>query len=565
MKTSWMMVAQMRWIALWGALAIILVACGDDKVAGGTEAESTIALYVQQADGKPASMARVRILPDNYLSSGPAENAWNETNEDGYVSFEVRNGRYTIEARNVSKSKASGAVHTIKLDAKASDSQIDTIKLGKLSSIEGFVVLGESPVVRVVGLDRYVVPDSTGHFVIDSLPQGRFNVQIGDPQQVHSTKVQSKPGDTLYVDGSDTSSTIKVVKSKEWTASEYPENDWNAHESLLQGINGFAVGTLGAAGVTDSNGKIKKTKGEICIVTTTDDYAEVVDSSKVDSLGNPAKVIVAATGSLRACAEKEGATWILFKKSGKYNLYAPLRIKSNKTVDGRGRDIRIAGMGILTNESANLIFENLTFTSPAITAQDTSSRRALSIHNRTHHVWVDHCTFEEYPLIELDIKRSSYAVTLSWNRFENAQSGILFGLEPDIFVDTAQTLTMHHNYFANMEARGVLARHGKMHAYNNFFYDVKLAGIECTDSASCYIEGNVFNNEKPVAVYRLQNKDGTPDKATLGFVYMIDNWFGRGGENISGNARGFKPDYKVSVNEADAALAGRIKNEAGPR
>ena len=132
MKTSWMMVAQMRWIALWGALAIILVACGDDKVAGGTEAESTIALYVQQADGKPASMARVRILPDNYLSSGPAENAWNETNEDGYVSFEVRNGRYTIEARNVSKSKASGAVHTIKLDAKASDSQIDTIKLGSL-------------------------------------------------------------------------------------------------------------------------------------------------------------------------------------------------------------------------------------------------------------------------------------------------------------------------------------------------------------------------------------------------------------------------------------------------
>ena len=104
-----------------------------------------------------------------------------------------------------------------------------------------------------------------------------------------------------------------------------------------------------------------------------------------------------------------------------------------------------------------------------------------------------------------------------------------------------------------------------MHAYNNFFYDVKLAGIECTDSASCYIEGNVFNNEKPVAVYRLQNKDGTPDKATLGFVYMIDNWFGRGGENISGNARGFKPDYKVSVNEADAALAVSIKNEAGPR
>ena len=284
----------------------------------------------------------------------------------------------------------------------------------------------------------------------------------------------------------------------------------------------------------------------------------------MDSADVATKTIV-ATGSFRECAEKEGAVWILFEKSGSYNLQSPLRIKSNKTIDGRGRDVRITGMGVLTNESANLIFENLTFTAPSITAQDTSSRRALSIHNRTHHVWVDHCLFEEYPLIEVDIKRSSYAVTLSWNRFENAQTGVLFGLEPDIYVDTAQTLTMHHNYFANMDARGVLARHGKLHAYNNFFYDVKQAGIECSDSASCYIEGNAFNIETPVAVYRLENKDGTPDKSTLGFVKMDGNVYGRGGEELAGDALGYKPDYKISVGESGAELAVRVKNEAGPR
>ena len=565
MKNNLFMVAHIRSFALMSLFMLFFASCGNDRVAGGTEAESTIALYVQMADGKPAPMARVRILPDDYLSSGPAENAWNETNEDGHVSFEVRNGRYTIEARNVNKSKASGAVHTVALDAKTSDSKVDTIKLGELSSIEGFVVLGKSPVVRVTGLDRYVVPDSTGHFVIDSLPQGSFDVQIGDPEKVHSTKVQSNAGDTLFVDGSDTSSTIKVVKSKTSATTEYPESDWSAHETLLKGINGFAVGTLGAAGVTDSSGNVKKSKGEICIVTTTDDYVDVVDSSKVDSLGNPVKSVVAAKGSLRECAEKDGAVWILFKKNGKYNLQSPLRIKSNKTIDGRGRDVRITGMGILTNESSNLIFENLTFTAPSITAKDTTSRRALSIHNRTHHVWVDHCMFEEYPLILVDVKRSSYAVTLSWNRFENGQSGILFGLEPDIFVDSLQTLTLHHNYFENLEKVGVLARHGQMHAYNNFFFDVKQAGMECTDSAACYIESNVFNNETPVSVYRLENEDGSPDKTTKGFVYMNDNWFGRSGKNLSGNARGFKPDYKISFDESGADLAVRVKNEAGPR
>ncbi|MBR6941747.1 MAG: right-handed parallel beta-helix repeat-containing protein [Fibrobacter sp.] len=565
MKISWRTIAQMRLLALLGALALSFVACGDDRVAGGTEAESTIALYVQMADGKPAPMARVRILPDDYLSSGPAENAWNETNEDGHVSFEVRNGRYTIEARNVSKSEASGAVHTVALDAKTSDSKVDTIKLGELSSIEGYVVLGESPIVRVAGLDRYVVPDSTGHFVIDSLPQGSFDVQIGDPEEVHSAMVQSNAGDTLFVDGSDTSSSIKVVNSKMGVTTKYPEKDWNAHESLLKEINGFAVGTLGAAGLTDSTGKVNKAEGEICVVTTTDDFIDVVDSANVDSLGKPATTSAVAPGSFRECAEKDGAVWILFKKNGKYNLQSPLRIKSNKTIDGRGRDVRITGMGILTNESSNLIFENLTFTAPSITVKDTTSRRALSIHNRTHHVWVDHCTFEEYPLILVDVKRSSYAVTLSWNRFENGQSGILFGLEPDIFVDSLQTLTLHHNYFENLEKVGVLARHGKIHAYNNFFFDVKQAGMECTDSAACYIESNVFNNETPVSVYRLENEDGSPDKTTKGFVYMIDNWFGRSGKNLSGDARGFKPDYKVSSDESGADLAVRVKNEAGPR
>ena len=562
MKTSLMTIAQMRLLAWLGVFALALTACTERNVAGGTEAESTIALYVQMADGTPASTARVRILPDNYLSSGPTENVWNETDEDGQVSFEVRNGRYTIEARNVSESKASGAVHSVAL-AK-SDSKVDTIKLGELSSIEGYVLLGVSPVVRVAGLDRYVVPDSTGYFVIDSLPQGSFDVQIGDPEEVHSTTVQSNAGDTLFVDGSDTSSTIKVVKSKTSTATEYPESDWSAHDELLKQLQGYAAGTLGAAGVTDSTGKINKSKGEICVVTTTDDLIDIVDSSKVDSLGNYGTSVAVAAGSFRECAEKDGAVWILFEKSGLYNLQSPLRIKSNKTIDGRGRDVRITGMGILTQESSNLIFENLTFTAPAITARDSSSRRALSIHNRTHHVWVDHCTFEEYPLIEVDIKRSSYAVTLSWNRFENAQTGILFGLEPDIYVDTAQTLTMHHNYFANMEARGVVARHGKLHAYNNFFYDVKMAGVECSDSAQCYVESNVFNIENPIAVYRLENEDGSPDVATRGFVYALDNMFSRGGENTQ-DALVFKPEYKVTVDDADAELAVRVRNESGPR
>ena len=552
---KWKFVSRLQFL-LWlcVSLLLFLTSCSENKVAGGTEAESTIALMVQLADGSPVPMARVRVLPKDYLADSAVEKGWDETDKNGQLSFDAPDGNYAIEVRNVDASQAMGAVLYVSLDAKKADSVVETLKLSELSTIEGYVVLGESsPVVRVAGLDRYVVPDSVGHFVIDSLPQGNFDVQIGNPQEVHSTSVQSSAGDTLFVDASDSSAEIKVVDSKRPAATAYPESDWAAHDALLKQIVGYAEGTLGAAGATDRSGKIREAKGEICVVTTTDDFIDVKDSTKI------------APGSLRECAEKDGSVWILFKNDGAYNLQSPLRIKSDKTVDGRGRNVRITGMGILTNESSNLIFENLTFTAPAITAHDTTSRRALSIHNMTHHVWVDHCTFEEYPLVELDIKRSSYAVTVSWSRFENAQSGILFGLEPDIYLDTLQTLTLHHNYFANLELRGVPARHGKLYAYNNFFYDVKMAGIECSDSAACYIENNVFNIETPVALYRLETENGTPDKSTQGFAVMQGNLFGRGGEDFAGDARGFKPEGKVPVEEADAKLAVRVRNEAGPR
>ena len=548
--------------ASMGTVLFALLACSDSKVAGGTEAESTIALQVQLADGTPAAFTRVRALPESYLSDGKNVAEWAETDGDGFVKIPAEPGVYTVEARHVKHSVATGAVHSFTLEGNAF--KVDTVKLGELSSIEGYVLLGDSSlVVRIAGLDRFVVPDSTGHFVIDSLPAGSFDVHLGDPLESRSAMVQSASGDTLYVVCSDSST--DVVKTGETAVSEYPKGDWSAHDALVSQVEGFAVGTLGAAGKTDSTGAIIEAEGEICEVTTTDDYIVVEDTTSVDSTGAYETVAVVAPGSLRDCAYRDGPTWVIFKKSGTYNLQAPLRLKADKTIDGRGRDIRITGMGVLTDVSSNLIFENLTFTAPAITVQDTSSRRALSIHNGTHHVWVDHCTFEEYPLVELDVKRGSHNVTFSWNRFENAQTGILFGLEPDIFVDSLQTFTLHHNYFAGLDARGVVARHGKMHAYDNFFYDVALAGIECTDSASCYIESNVFNNEIPVADYRLVTEDGAPDMATKGFPYMLDNWSGNGGDDVSEKTPRFKPRYKVVVDQADAELTVRVKTQAGPR
>jgi pectate lyase len=256
---------------------------------------------------------------------------------------------------------------------------------------------------------------------------------------------------------------------------------------------------------------------------------------------------------------------VVFEKSGTYSLQSPLRIKKDKTIDGRGRDIRIAGMGVLTDMSSNLIFENLTFTAPAITVQDTSSRRALSIHNGTHHVWVDHCTFEEYPLVELDVKRGSYGVTVSWSRFENAQSGVLFGLPADMVKDSSQQLTVHHNYFVSLSEKGLRVHGGELHAYNNFFKDVGESGIACADSARCLAESNVFDVSTPVSLYSLFDEDGAPIDTTVGFAKMSGNLVVAGDWKFANDSQIDKPDYKYALDDADALLAGRIRENSGPR
>lgn len=546
-------------------LAGSFTACSNDKnVAGGTEAESTVVALQIQVSGN-AAYSRVRALPDDFLAEEATEAEWIETDENGFVKIPMEPGAYTVEARHVDGTDATGAVYSVALDSSSSN-VIDTIKLVELSSIEGFVLLGEStPVIRIAGLDRYVVPDSTGHFVIDSLPTGSFEVLFGDPQSINSAKVESTTGDTLYVDCSD--SVVQVTRSVESVATEVPNGDWNEHAALLAQVDGYAVGVLGAAGVTDSLGNILAAEGEICVVTTTEDYVIVEDTTEVDSAGNAKTTAVIAPGSLRECAYRDFPTWILFEKSGTYNLESPLRLGSDKTFDGRGRDVRITGMGILTQESSNLIFENLTFTAPAITVQDTSSRRALSLHNGTHHVWVDHCVFEEYPLVELDVKRGSHNVTISWSRFENAQTGVLFGLAADIIMDTAQSLTMHHNYFAGLSRDGILAHGGKLHAYNNFFDSVEKSGVVCSDAARCLIEKNVFNNELPVTLYRWYNEDGSPVDLTVGFVNMVENKFSAGGSDsdFADHAVGFVPDYKYESGLADVSLVLRLKNESGSR
>ena len=115
-------------------LAGSFTACSNDKnVAGGTEAESTVVALQIQVAGNHA-YSRVRALPDDFLAEEATEAEWIETDENGFVKIPMEPGAYTVEARHVDGTDATGAVYSVALDSSSSN-VIDTIKLVELSSI----------------------------------------------------------------------------------------------------------------------------------------------------------------------------------------------------------------------------------------------------------------------------------------------------------------------------------------------------------------------------------------------------------------------------------------------
>ena len=68
----------------WGVLflSLLCISCSD-QVAGGTEAESTIALEVISPSGTLASYARARFLPSSYLSNGEPSSEWVKADHEG--------------------------------------------------------------------------------------------------------------------------------------------------------------------------------------------------------------------------------------------------------------------------------------------------------------------------------------------------------------------------------------------------------------------------------------------------------------------------------------------------
>ncbi|EFL27103.1 pectate lyase (PL) [Streptomyces himastatinicus ATCC 53653] len=175
-----------------------------------------------------------------------------------------------------------------------------------------------------------------------------------------------------------------------------------------------------------------------------------------------------------------------------------LKVGSNTTILGTGRNARLLGASLQIRGVDNVIVRNVTFEDafdcfPAWDPTDgddgnwNSEYDNLVVYGSTH-VWVDHNTFTDgrrpdsaQPSYfgrlyqqhdgELDVVRGADLVTASWNVFADHDKTLMIGNSDSAGATDRGKLrvTLHHNLFKNIVERAPRVRFGKVDAYNNNF------------------------------------------------------------------------------------------------
>ncbi|WP_119157374.1 pectate lyase family protein [Caldimonas tepidiphila] len=174
-----------------------------------------------------------------------------------------------------------------------------------------------------------------------------------------------------------------------------------------------------------------------------------------------------------------------------------IRVPSNTTIVGVGRDARIVHGMLLLEKVENVIVRNIHFEDaydhfPAWDPKDNaggewnSEYDNVSLRGATN-VWIDHCTFSDgarpdhtartalgrrmqHHDGQLDITLQSNHVTVSWNHFRDHDKTNLVGGSDSIKADDGKLkVTFHHNLWEGTKERAPRVRYGEVHVYNNLY------------------------------------------------------------------------------------------------
>jgi pectate lyase len=316
--------------------------------------------------------------------------------------------------------------------------------------------------------------------------------------------------------------------------------------------------------------------------------------------GDPGNVYRVSTrddggpGSLRAALESDESLWIVFDVEGefRFDFDSPVRIRSNKTVDGRGRDVRLVdGRFEIRDGADNIIFSDLeaSFEDPQDNEGDLFSIRgrggATPADYETRNLWFHHLDLHHAGDGLIDV-RGGTEITISWTHVHDHTKVMLHTSDSESDPSPGMHITYHHNFFDTVTRRSPHFAYGKADFFNNYHYRWYEYGAASIDGAEFLSEANIYEAREgefclvpcPDPSPHGGGNDFFVSKIAVSHDWAQDQSHGNvksvgdlllQGARVETNEPGRVFDratyYAADVDEATPALAARLRAETGPR
>ena len=282
-----------------------------------------------------------------------------------------------------------------------------------------------------------------------------------------------------------------------------------------------------------------------------------------------------------------------------------LNVPSNTTIFGD-----TASQGHLKNielklSGENYILRNLVMSEVVAVAvkdadgntliEDGTGNDIISI-NQGRHVWIDHCEFyssltptalydfsgddetadgkvDEYDAKDfydgmIDIKNGASFITLSHNHFHDHWKAILIGSsDTQENGDSVTRVTLHHNFFEDINGRIPSLRYGKGHFFNNYVLSNhptaygKVLSVDTIfnlrNGAEGLIEGNFIQGAEDTFGYFHSNIS-----STTGYWNVADNSFSDTDNPVTTSNGDYTVEYSYTA-EASNSINTTVPNNAG--
>jgi pectate lyase len=208
-------------------------------------------------------------------------------------------------------------------------------------------------------------------------------------------------------------------------------------------------------------------------------------------------------GSLRWALESDEDYWIVFDVEGRIVLESGgvaerVQVRSNKTIDGRGRNIVIEG-NLVLDDVTNVIISDVGLTNE-LEGHCTQEGDVLTIRGTgdsdpdtysSRNIWIHHVELFLGGDGLLDIRGGSQ-ITISWCHLHDHKKAMLAWLTQDDQPAPGMRVTYHHNYFERITLRGPQFVFGWAHFFNNYQHEWYEYGAASLGEAQFYSENNIY-------------------------------------------------------------------------